>query len=280
MSTQGSRFLAPLSLAIGLCQPSAHAQDLSASDLLKKIDQTYRQVSSFSVAAEKKVDLDTDTTLQGIYDRPESRVGPSHDSYDIQVTLMASKSKSKAKLLLVSGKKEIVVVSDGKLVWTLMPAQHTYTEATAITSNTPSPVYLRMESNDISGVYLLLKYGSMDTGRFRRISSSEFSAKLERPETLNVGKDKKECYVLTMQMPGGADKQKLWVDKAEFIVWKSVDTTRRPTADPGIILQTTVTLRLEQLALNPSLDDNNFVFTPPDKAKKVDLLKISGRNPF
>lgn len=58
MSTQGTRFLVVLFLAIGVCPPGARAQEISASELLKRIAETYRQVSSFSVIAEKKVDLD------------------------------------------------------------------------------------------------------------------------------------------------------------------------------------------------------------------------------
>ncbi len=279
MSTQSARFLAVLSFAISFCPHGAHAQDLSASDLLKKIAETYQHVSSFSVVAGKKVDLDTDPG------RTED-VGPnvvqagSHQSDDIQVTLMVS-SSSKTKLLLREGKTEIVVVCDGKLVWTLIPAQHAYTEVTARSANIETPVYLlRIGSNDISGADLLREYETLVAARFQSIASYESWAKLEHSETLKVGKDKKECYVLSIQMPGGAQKQKLWVDKTEFTIWKSVDTTLGPWGDRGGTLKTTVTVTTEQMVLNPSLDDNNFVFTRPDQAKKVDSLKLSGKNPF
>jgi outer membrane lipoprotein-sorting protein len=106
-----------------------------------------------------------------------------------------------------------------------------------------------------------------------------------------VGKDRKECYVVTIQMPGGSPKQKLWVDQKEFIIWQSTDTGTSldtglsdrglsRTYNPGVSLQTTVTVSMEGVALNPSLDDGNFVFTPPDKARRVDSLKLSGRNSF
>lgn len=257
-----------------------HARELSASDVLKKVAETYRLASSFSVVAEKKVDLDTDTSGERYVAPTGLEVGPSHKSADIQITLMASGS-SKAKLLLKDGKKEIVVVGDGKLVWTSMPAQHEYTEVTAMSANTQSPVQIiRIGNNEISGVDLLMRYEILVAARFQSISSYESWAKLEHSETLKVGKDKKECYVLTIQMPGGAKKQKLWVDKKEFTIWKSVDTTLGPSGDPGVTLQTTVTVTIEQMTLNPSWDDSNFVFTPPEQAKKVDSLKLSGDNPF
>ena len=280
MSTQSTRFLAVLSFAISLFPHSAYAQDLSASDLLKKITETYRQVSSFSVVAGKKVDLDTDTRGE-ISVNPNVVHGGSHQSYDIQLTLMASGS-SKAKLLLQEGKKEIVVVWDGKAVWTLIPAQHAYTEVTTARSanmQTPARI-LRIGSNGISGVDLLQRYETLIAGRFQSISSYESWAKLERSKTLKAGKDKKECYVLTIQKPGSSQKQKLWVDKKEFIIWKSVDTTLAARDYLAPTFETSITVTMEQMALNPSLDDSNFVFTPPDQAKKVDSLILSGINHF
>ena len=126
----------------------------------------------------------------------------------------------------------------------------------------------------------LREYEILVTIRNQGISSRESWAKLEHSETLKVAKDKKECYILTIQMPGGAQKQKLWVDKTEFTIWKSEDTTVAPWGNLGGTLKKTVTLTTEQMTLNPPLDDNNFVFTPPDQTKRVDSLILSGSNPF
>jgi outer membrane lipoprotein-sorting protein len=287
MSAQTIRLIAMLSF-VGLLSPQgAYAQGPSASDLLEKIAQTYRQVSSFSVVAEKKVDLDTDTRGEmSLNPNPNVVHAGSHESYDIQVALMASGS-SKAKLLLKEdNKNEIVVVNDGKLVWTLIPGQHAYTEVDAKSSNVPTSAYeylLRTGDNDISGVNLLQQYETLVATRFQSISGYRAWAKLERSETLKVGNDKKECYVLTIQRPGSAEKHKFWVDKKELAIWRSVETTLRPWDEwvtPGVTLQTTITLTIKQMTLNPSLDDSNFVFTFPDQAKKVDILKLSGENPF
>jgi outer membrane lipoprotein-sorting protein len=95
-----------------------------------------------------------------------------------------------------------------------------------------------------------------------------------------VGKDKKERYVLTIREPGSSQTQKLWVDKREFTVWKSVDKTISLWFDPGVTLQTMVTMTAEQMTRNPPLDHSNFAFTPPRQAKKVNSLKLSGSNPF
>jgi outer membrane lipoprotein-sorting protein len=183
--------------------------------------------------------------------------------------------------LLKGARKDIVVVADGKVVWTLIPAKHAYTELPARSGDIQMPVYiLRIGNNDISGVDLLEEYDTLVAGRFRSISSYESSAKLKHSKALKVGKDKKQCYVLTIQMPGGSQKQKLWVDKTEFTVWKSEDTTLFPRDFWGDLFQTTVTVTTKQMSLNPSLDESNFVFTPPDRAKRVGSLTLSGSNPF
>ena len=200
---------------------------------------------------------------------------------------MMTSNSSRVKLLLKDGKKEVVVVSDGKVVRTLFPAQDAYTEVAANSADIQTPINpLQIGINVISGVDFLREYEALFAARFKSISSNDSWAKLENSETLKVGKDKKECYVVTIQMPGGTQKQKLWVDKTGFTVWKSVDTrtnmntSMSGTFDPGISLQTTVTVTMKQMTLNPSLDGSNFVFTPPDKANKVDSLKLSGSNPF
>ena len=267
----------------GVSPQGAYEQERSASDLLKKISETYRQVSSFSVVAEKKVAMDTDRgrAREGVGDpNPYATYVGHHRSEDIRVTLMTSTS-AKAKLLLKDQKQEVAVVSDGERVWTSIPAQYAYTVAAVRSADTRTPVYLpAIGGNDISGVDLLQKYTALFAARFRELSKHGSWAKLEHPQTLNVGKDKKECYVLTIEMPGGAQKERLWVDKTAFTIWKSVETTLWPWDYWGVQLQTTTTLITEQMALNPSMDDRNFVFTPPDNARKVDFLMLSGKNPF
>jgi outer membrane lipoprotein-sorting protein len=277
MSMQGPRIFAALCFAICFCSHGVQAQNLSAIDLLKKIAETYQHASSFSVVAEKKVDIDTDPGKD--WEEPAS-----HQSHDIKVTLIVTDS-SKAKLQLQEDKKEIVVVADGEVVWTFIPAQHIYSEVDSMSSSFQPPLHiLQLENNEISGAVLLLEYENLVVTRFRKMSYYEPWAKLEPSETVKVSKEKRECYVLAIEMPTGAKKYKLWVDKSDFTIWKIVETTdARNLPDSnfqGSSVKTTVTLITEQITLNPALDASNFVFTPPDRAQKVDSLKLSGTNPF
>lgn len=275
MLMKSSAFRAVLTFFIGFCPHVVHAQELSASDILKKIAETYEGVSSFSVVAEKKVDIDTDTIGEmnnQLNPKNEVRVG-SHESEYIQVTLVASNRK--AKLLLKHANKEVAVVNDGNTVWTEIPSQHAYTELMATSATAQN-----RESTEIWGGNLLLDYESLLDRRFQYLATYQGIARLEHSETLKVGKKRKECYVLTIQERGSPQKQKLWVDKTNFTVWKSVDRSRSSEDFWGDVLQTTVTLTIKQMTLNSSLDENNFVFTPLGSAKRVDSLKVSGNNPF
>ena len=248
-------------------------QELSADDILKKVSETYRQASGFSLVADGKIDRDGDAGLT-------PNVGGFHGSDSVEVILMGSMTSSspKAKLLLKDENKEIVVVNDGMFISTLLTAKHEYTVADFRTSYTP------VGSDEISGAGLLLEYEFMTATSFRKIDRHKASTKLDHPESLKVGNDKKECYVLTVEIAAGS--QKLWVDKTDFIVWKTVMTAVHSWAPPGAwnapgaTMKTTTTLTMKQIALSPTLDDSNFVFTPPDQAKKVDSLTLPARNPF
>jgi outer membrane lipoprotein-sorting protein len=268
MSMRAVRFLVALFSTIGLCAHGTYAQDVSASDLLKKVADTYRQASSYKIVAEKSVKLDTEWEITAGGPRDPSNF---HRSDNIQVALSAS-SSSKAKLLLKDEKKEIVVVSDGKVVWTFIPAQQAYTEvATENTREHKPPA-----SNDVSGVDLLRDYEMLLAARFESLSPYESMGKLEHSERLRVGGDKKECYVLMVRTPQGSHE--LWIDKVQFVIWKCVDMSIGHSGK--ISSQITVTVTTKELTLNSNLDDSTFVFAPPDGTKRVESLKLPDKYPF
>jgi outer membrane lipoprotein-sorting protein len=269
MWKQATRFLIAFFISISSSPHNTRAQEqLSVGDLLKRVEATYRQASSFKMVAEKSVELAT---------VGESNVGGNtvrsnfHQSENIQVELSAS-SSAKAKLQLKDEKKEIVVTSNGKVVWTFIPAQQAYTETTAETTKEQS----QSGSKEISGVDLLRDYEILLAARYQSLSPYASVAKLEHSEKLKVGGDKKDCYVLMIQTPQGSHE--LWIDKLQFVIWKSVDTS--PTPSEGISLQRTVTVTAKEIALNSSLESSIFVFTPPAQAMRVDSLKLPGKNPF
>ncbi len=58
----------------------------------------------------------------------------------------------------------------------------------------------------------------------------------------------------------------IWVDKNDFIVWQSQDSS--PAAQEGITLQKTTTVNLKSANVNVKMDDSLFTFIPPDKSQR------------
>jgi hypothetical protein len=79
---------------------------------------------------------------------------------------------------------------------------------------------------------------------------------------------KVSCYVLKIQTAEG--EYELWVDRDNYIVWKSIYVG--PKASEGISFQTTITVNLIEAKLNSELEQSLFQFIPPDKAVKVPSL--------
>jgi hypothetical protein len=170
------------------------------------------------VVAEKKVDLDTDPSdKKYIYPDPSAIYAGSHEDHEIQLTLVVS-SASHAKLVLKNGKKEILVVRNSKTIWTSIPAQHSYTQ---VIETRPSTV-LVLGDDHTSGANLLREYEVLVLSPFQSVAigdswgapTDDSWAKLANSETLKLGRDTKECYVLTRKSQGS--KNELWVDKTEF----------------------------------------------------------------
>jgi outer membrane lipoprotein-sorting protein len=284
MPTRSNKLLVGVSFALVFCPYGARAQHLSAADILRKVSERYRQVSTFSLVAENEVELvmDSNGRRHNSYNPEPSNtfyaMGPFRSEY-IQVRLMAL-GWSKANLLLKDGKKEVAVINDGERISTLIPSRQAYTEVSA-TSVAIQPVDIfRVGNSNISGVGLLVKYEWLFVMRFQSISTYGRWARLRKYKVLKVGKARRRCYVLEIHVPGSLQKERLWVDKKEFIVWKSVDTNGEPEDLLGDRLQTNVIVRMKQLTLNPSLAESNFAFTQPDQATRVDTLTLLGKNPF
>jgi outer membrane lipoprotein-sorting protein len=73
-----------------------------------------------------------------------------------------------------------------------------------------------------------------------------------------------------METPDGVHQ--MWVDKNRFIVWRSKDSS--PAAQEGISRQKTTMVNLKSANVNTRLEDSLFTFTPPEKAAKVQSLKM------
>jgi outer membrane lipoprotein-sorting protein len=265
--------LASTVFLLGLLTQVSGAAELSAGDILKKVSETYQSIQSCRFAAVSEVGVTETNETNPTSGADED--SPNHGSYDtgeavtshIELAVVApAKVRLSVKFVGSSGPgtfdDDFLVVSDGQTTWAYMPRVKEYTEE----SGRPPGTQGASPPKDVDTIR---QYWSMLVGRFRRVDRFSSVAELEKMKQLKVGKQKMNCYLIRLQMESVTDE--MWVDKDRFIVWRFKQTPR-VKAPQGTTRQAGVTLNLTDADLNPQLDNGQFKFTPPEKAKKVASL--------
>jgi outer membrane lipoprotein-sorting protein len=226
-----------------------YAQQPAVDGILKKVGETYQNLHSYQITAEKI----TEAASVAIHPEGGGRVESNfHQSKNTQITL-AVVDPGEFRLDVKEEGGELLLVSDGQTKWTYLTKRKQYTEEAG--SAQPD---------------ILKSYRNLLVERFRGLSDYSSTAVLEKDNQLKVGSEKIPCYVIKIKTPNGENE--LWVDKDRYIVWKSRHIP--PSSPEGITLQTTVTVNVSEAKTNPELDKSIFQFMPPDKAAKVSSLQL------
>jgi len=220
------------------------ATDLTAEQILARVSQTYRGLTSFHF-----VERETVTAEQTSVDRrPEAPTLPFSDdlpSHDSETDLAVS-SPGKIRVVVRSGRGKILVVSNGRNTWAYIPDLEEYIEAAA------APLLDELWAH---GTYPIYSASGVVAG-YRSLSRVAVHARLRGEETLSLGGRKARCYVV--DIPGyGWDR--LWVDEQRFIVLQD------RSSDEEVY----VTWRLAGADLGP-ISDKVFEFAVPSGARRVD----------
>lgn len=252
-----------LFIGISLSSRVALAAQLPVDELLKRVSGAYQGAQNYKIVAEKNVEV----TAAGEANSVDGGRAYSnfHQSSNFEITLAASDS-GKGRLTAKDEKQETVVVNDGHTSWTYISGKKQYTEEPSALP----PAGSQTSSKAKSGPDILKDYENLLVNRFRNLSAYSSSATLEKDEKIKIGGEKRDCYHVRIQTGGGSHE--LWIDKDNFLVWRNKDST--PTPQEGITLQTTVTVNLRTVDLNAKFEDSFFTFMPPEKAKRVDSLKL------
>jgi outer membrane lipoprotein-sorting protein len=269
--------LASLALSVSPC---LRAQQLTASDILKKLGETYQQVQSYQVSAEMVTQITAGELRfnQGQADTPGSSTGgvlyasSPIPVYKSEVEL-AVVNPGKYRLQIKDPSSEVLVVTDGATSWTYSPTKKEYTEKPLSVATATDP----SQSGDKGGNDPARIYESTLINRYRGLANYSSSFTLEKDKQIKIGSDKIECYVLRLKTEKGTHE--IWVDKTRFIVWHSQDSDpvsaneiQSPYAMKGVPYQKTLTVDLKAANFNGKLDGGLFAFVPPDKARRVDSL--------
>jgi thiol-disulfide isomerase/thioredoxin len=92
-------------------------------------------------------------------------------------------------------------------------------------------------------------------------------AEFVREDTLKVSGRKVNCAVIQMMA------REYWIDTSRFLILKEVEVIRKKIQGGGE-LTTKTSVTWKDADINSAVDDSVFAFTPPDKAKEVELLDI------
>jgi len=260
-------------LALGVFTPGAHAAQLSADDVLKKVEEVYTNLRSYKFSAQSETlereDLESEhdgRTGNGAGGSVDNEIGGGVTS---GVELEAS-DHGQVRLWVrsMSSANQILVVSDGHRTWASLPLDKKYTEIPVALVGA-SDTDARAVADELGFVR---QYWNLLVGRYRNISKVAAGATLGKDTRIKVHGEKIECYVVKWQT--AAAKDEMYVDKDQFIVWH---LRQSPKAGPsGSSRAADATLDVSQAELNPHLEDSVFTFTPPEKFTKVAELKWPG----
>ena len=249
-------------LLFGLLSKDSSA-DVSVNEILAKVSETYRSLQSYRLVA----DLSEEIAAVGDVRSPEGGRTTSnfHQSTNSEVDLAALNPR-KVRLQVKDERHEVLLVSDGVTTWTYLPRKKQYTEVTTITVAPAG----QSRADAKAEADILRQNQDLLVNRYQSLLRFSSTFVLERDNQIKVGKERVDCYVLKMETPDGVHE--IWVDKNRFIVWRSKDAS--PAAEEGISLRKTTTVNLKSANVNTRLEDSLFTFTPPEKAAKVQSLKI------
>jgi len=156
------------------------------------------------------------------------------------------------------GRHDGVLVSNGQTTWTYLPKAKEYKEvAGGISAGTD-----RLTEQ-------LADYWRLLVGRFQHVSEVAASATREEDATVEVGRDKVECYVVKIQTQKAMDK--LWVDMNRFLVlrFEQVPTGFQMGMPSLAVTQAALTVKMVEANLTTNLEDSVFGFTALKGWRKV-----------
>ena len=161
---------------------------------------------------------------------------------------------------------ELLIVVDGLYTWMYVPGWKQYTREAggfigADPNDSGSPVKLGSAADFVSHMVVSIE------ALLRQYASAAGKMKLASDETLQIGPDAVECYVIESKSRKPASKR-LWIDKARYML------VQEETGSKGnAVLRTS----FSDVAVNQPLPDALFVFTPADDA--VLMQKMEPPNP-
>ena len=231
--------------------------------LLKKVSETYKNLKRYHFEG---VTVMESKAGEGQV-RSESRSEETFSIAAVKPDRMRGEMRSPTFSLLT--------VSDGRTDWVLASATNQYTKKPAGQKGRPGA----------GGLDPVSSWVSRSTSRlaeYERLADRAKEAKILREEAVEVSGGRVNCYVVeveyqpTVGYPNvPSSRRTLWVDKARYLVLRSITTTKYqvPYSHPYEVKNTTT---FTTAKVDEPLPDTLFVFVPPEGAKEVEEWSFPG----
>jgi len=231
------------------------AQTLSPDAICRKVAETYKNLRTFQIAAQRTTEYAT---------RGASASGETFYS-------LAEVRPDKVRLTLKENDRELIIVSDGETTWRYLPKSRQYTKeevATVADDEEEQP-----QSKDESD--LLTQARNTLINRYLGLARYAPAAVLAKEDRIKVGAEKIDCYVLQIRVPSGL--QELWVDKQRFLVLRHVETAKGVRNGVEVVAKVSTNFKSADIETVP--ENSLFAFSPPEKAAEVQTLNLPGERP-
>jgi len=249
------RFLLRVVACVAAAAALSVAQNLSADAVCRKVAETYKNLRTFQIAAQRTNEYVA---------RGAAASGETFYS-------LAEVRPDKIRLTLKESDRELIIVSDGETTWRYLPKTRQYTkEAVATVADDEEEEPQSKDEKD-----LLTQARNTLINRYLGLARYGPAAVIAKEDRIKIGGEKVDCYVIQIRVPSGL--QELWVDKQRFLVLRHVETAKGMRN--GIEITAKVTLNLKNADIASVPENDFFAFKPPDKTTEVQTLNLPGERP-
>lgn len=165
---------------------------------------------------------------------------------------------------------DIVCVNDGDSVCTYLPKKKAYTRHSGSAVEGEEDLQGQQPDDDplVAAQKLLIN-------RYSALGALSGGAGFRTEDSIKVGGKKIDCYVIEIHLSGNGGSHQLWIDKSRFIVVRHMEVHRQTFGRVTAEVRTTLSWKKAEIEAEP--DAKLFAFTPPGKAKEVEVLDIPGQ---
>jgi outer membrane lipoprotein-sorting protein len=252
--------IAALALAAAVLSGACAQRAPDPKALLAEVAQTYKNASRYWIEAK----MFAEQSAQG---RSEKVEAVMHVAGDTTGHMRVQMDAQDAQAMLVSNGIDL-------WVYQAMGPQKQYAQLASATTDSTM-------RSELLNRLLRAQFPALPIVRYREVDVLADSATLEREETIKVGDDEIDCYVIKSQTSSegtvgmASTPVTLWVDKERKVIWRE---ERTATVNDPQMGERKITERIDftRIRLNEALPDSLFAFQPPPGATP---MNIAGQPP-